>query len=91
MSIKNRNDFMKAPFGPKGNVIIVRIFALLYNRAKILTMITLLFGSNGVFIKSFRFLLTFSRTKESDEVKIYFDTLQSLFREVCDQINFLNQ
>ena len=28
---KNRNDFMKTPFGPKSNVIIVRISALLYN------------------------------------------------------------
>ena len=57
---KNRNDFMKTPFGPKSNVIIVRISALLYSRAEILTIITLLFGPNGVFMKKFWFLLTFS-------------------------------
>ena len=45
---KNRNVFMKTPFGPKSNV---RISALLYSRAEILTIITLLFGPNGVFIK----------------------------------------
>ena len=49
---------MKTPFGPKSNVIIVRISALLYNRAEILTIITLLFGPNGVYIELFRFLLT---------------------------------
>ena len=43
---------MKTPFGPKSSGIIVRISALLYSRA----------GPNSVFIKSFRFLLTF-RTK----------------------------
>ena len=51
---------MKTPFGPKRNVIIVRISALQYNRAKILTIISLLYGPIGVFIKSFWFLLTFS-------------------------------
>ena len=51
---------MKTSFGPKSNVIFVRISALLYSRAKFLTTITLLFGPNGIFIKSFRFLLTFS-------------------------------
>ena len=45
---KNRNDFMKTPFGPKSNVIIVRISALLYNRAEILKIITLLSGPNSV-------------------------------------------
>ena len=54
---KNRNDFMKTTFGPKSNVIIV----LLYSRAEILTIITLLFGPNCVFIKSFLFLLTFTQ------------------------------
>ena len=44
---------MKTPFGPKSNVITVRISAILYNRAEILTTIALLFGPNGVFIKSF--------------------------------------
>ena len=39
--------------------VIVRISALLYNRAEILTIIALLLGSNGVYIKSFQFLLTF--------------------------------
>ena len=29
---KNGNDFIKTLFGPKSNVIIVRISALLYNR-----------------------------------------------------------
>ena len=53
---KNRNDFMKTSFGPKSNVILVRISALLYSRSEILTQITLLY----VFIKSFRFLLTFN-------------------------------
>ena len=28
---------------------------------------------------------------ESDEVKLNFDTLHSLVREVCNHINFLNQ
>ena len=42
---KNQNDFMKTPFGPKSNVIIVRISAILYNRAEILTIITMLFWS----------------------------------------------
>ena len=46
---KNRNDFMKTPFGPKSNVIIVKISVLLYGRAEILTIITLLFGPNDVF------------------------------------------
>ena len=60
---------MKTPFGSKGNVIIVRISAgpTIINRAEILTIITLLFGPNDVFIKSFRFLLTFRtrpRTKK---------------------------
>ena len=36
---KNRNDFMKTPFGPKSNV--------LYCRAEMLTIIALLFGSNA--------------------------------------------
>ena len=64
---KSKNDFMKTPFGleivigPKSNVIIVRISALLYIRAEILTIITLLFGPNSVFVKSFRFLLTFKK------------------------------
>ena len=37
------------------------IFETPSSRAEILTIITLLFGPNCVFIKSFRFLLTFSR------------------------------
>ena len=51
-------------FEQNSNEIIVRISALLYNRAEILTKITLLFCPNDVFIKSFQFLLTF-RTKIS--------------------------
>ena len=47
---KNINFFMKTQFGPKNNVIIVRIS---YSRAEILTIIMLLFGPNGVFIHSF--------------------------------------
>jgi hypothetical protein len=62
---KNRNDFMKILFGPKSNVIFVRISALLYSRAEILKKITLLFGPNDVVIKSIRFLLTFSLLKKS--------------------------
>ena len=42
---KNRNDFMKTSFLPKTNEIIVRI--------------SLGFGRNDVFSKSFQFLLTF--------------------------------
>ena len=56
---------MKIPFGPKSNVIVVRNSALLYNRAEILTIITLLFGPNLVLIKSFQFLLTFSQVLNS--------------------------
>ena len=52
---------MRTKFGPKNNVTIVRISALLYSRAEILTMITLLFGPNSGFIKSFQFLLTFTK------------------------------
>ena len=33
----------------------------IYHRAEILTIISLVFGRNDVFIKSFRFLLTFSK------------------------------
>ena len=56
---KNENDFMKTPFVPKSNVIIVRISALLYTRAKFPTIIMLFFVPNGIFIKSLLFLLTF--------------------------------
>ena len=51
---------MKTLFGPKSNVIIVRISALLYSGAEILPIITMIFGPYGVFIKSFQFLLTFT-------------------------------
>ena len=54
---------MKAPFGPKSIVIIVRISTLLYGRAEILTILMLLFGLNGVFMKSFLFLLAFEQGK----------------------------
>ena len=73
---------MKTPFGPKSNVIIVRISALLYNRAKILTIITLLFGPNGVFIKSFRFLLTFNSLTLGPTLK-YFDCLHN--GTICEE------
>ena len=58
---KNQNDFMKTPLGQKSNVIIVRIYALLYSRAEILTIIMLLFGPISVFMELIQFLLTFSR------------------------------
>ena len=58
---KNRNDFMKTLFGLKSNVIFVRISEELYNRAKILTKNMLLFGPNDIFMKSFWFLLSFTR------------------------------
>ena len=60
---KNRNDFVKTSFFPKTNEIIVRISAhyiILNHRAEILTIISLVLGRYDVFIKSFRFLLTFN-------------------------------
>ena len=56
---KNRNDFMKT------GRLDQKATYYFYSRAEILTIIALLFGPNGVFIKSFRFLpgflLTFSK------------------------------
>ena len=53
---KNQNDFMKTLFGRKQHNYCQDVCP----RAEILTIITLLFGPNCVFIKSFMFLLTFS-------------------------------
>ena len=50
-------------------------FCPLYNRAEILTIIMLLFGPNGVYIKSFWFLLTFSKCKIDGEDFVIFGGL----------------
>ena len=66
---KNRNDFMKTVLLPKSNEIVLRI--------------SLVFGRNDVFIKSFRFLLTFrirnninsQYTIKSECQVLYFDEI----------------
>ena len=77
---KNRNDFMNTSFFPKSiNLMYGQysravsnqeqvIVAHICNRALILTIISLVFGRNDVFIKSFRFLLIFNKLEESPQI-----------------------
>ena len=84
---------MKTSFLPNTNEIIWRISALLhiylvlYDRAEILKIISLEFGRNDVFIKSFWFLLTFqahislySRLREMEEslIQVFLPKLMHL-------------
>ena len=65
---------MKTSFLPKINTIILKEFYPVSVRAEILKIIALIFGRNDVFIKPFRFLLTF-RLKSWETVNwfIYFE------------------